>query len=142
MKFNNRISLFFAIAVIGISVILFFGCSPKTTYSKKSPSQSLKNKYKDQLDEGSKYVYSDYSTMLEKTEDGKYVHKQFYPDTRQITHYYTYNDRKMTQKNGYAKEYWDNGQVRFEGEYKNDQKVVNKCRLCNLKKWFGHILVF
>ncbi len=120
MKFTNQINSFSKICLISILAVFIFGCSPKTNSSGGLANQSLKNKYKDQMDEGSTYVYSDYYTMLEKTKNGLFVHKQFFPDTKQITHYYTFDDQKMTKRNGYAKEWWDNGDMRFEGNYKAD----------------------
>lgn len=99
-------------------IVLFYGC----TFESFSPAPVSKNKYIDFLDKGSKKISMGYHFMIERNSDGNYIRKQFYPETRQLTHYYTYSNRKLTIKKGLAKEWWDNGDLRFEGSFENNQR--------------------
>ncbi|MEM9848503.1 MAG: TonB family protein [Bacteroidota bacterium] len=76
--------------------------------------------YRPYLDEGSTLVGVGFHWMRERTATRQTIFKQFYPDTRQITHYITYDNGK---KNGQYAEWYDNGNQWKEGEYKNDVRV-------------------
>lgn len=123
MKFTKPI--FFHTNFLGFLLLLIFtsGCSLKTNAPEYQPNNQLKKNFINQLDEGSTHLFSNYHTMVERTKKGEYVRKQFYPDTRQITHYYTYSDIELTDKTGYAKEWWDNGDMRFEGNFTNGKRT-------------------
>lgn len=114
--------------IIYVSVLLFFmaliyGCTQKMKTPTYQPTQNIKKKFQEQLDEGSTHLYSNYYFMVEKTKTDEFVKKTFYPDTKQITHYYTYSDDRLLEQNGYAKEWWDNGDMRFEGNVKDGKRI-------------------
>jgi len=111
----KNVGLFFC------TTLFFLSCV--TTGTKLTSGNSYKQKYKDQLEAGSKLIASGYIFTVEQTSEGNFIQKQFYPDTRQITHFYTYTNRSLNAKNGKATEWWDNGNLNFEGAYKNNLKT-------------------
>ncbi len=107
------------VIVLLLFILTVFGCNQKITPVVEDIS-IFKNLYEDQLDEGSEYLISFGNIMVEKTKDGKYIRKQFYPETKQMTHYNTFSDLELNVKDGPAKEWWDNGALSFEGQYENN----------------------
>lgn len=110
-KFVFLISLF--------SLVLYSSCSP--FYLSFATDKQYANKYADQMESNSEVLKTWYHYTLEKLPNETYIYKQFYPETRQMTHFYTYSDLKKT-KNGKSIEWYDNGHKRWEGNYLNDKK--------------------
>lgn len=74
--------------------------------------------YKNQLEPDSKLIKAWYHYTMEELPNGDFVYKQYYPDTRQMTHFITYSDKFQT-KNGKFIEWYDNGQKWREGQHIN-----------------------
>jgi TonB family protein len=104
-----------------LALLSLMGCTPQHSALQTS-SSAYKHKYVDKLEPGSTLLNSGYHFTLEKTADGQFISKTYFPDTRQITHFYTYSDEKLKVKNGKASEWWDNGSLRFEGQYIDDKR--------------------
>lgn len=105
-------------------VMVLCGCNQKLVTSRTDENTAGRKKiYEEYLDMESAYVVSFGNFMVEKTEDDKYIRKQFYPSNEQITHYYVYTDPQLMIKNGIAKEWWDNGDIALEGQYKDNLKT-------------------
>ncbi len=102
-------------------LLLLLNCSPRYKPYMDS-SNEYKDKYADQLEQGSTLIRAYYHYTIEKTTTGEYVHKIYYPDTRQITNYDTYTDPDLRVKNGLSKTWTDDGMLTSEGIYKNDRK--------------------
>lgn len=108
---------FFLFAVLG--AILYNSCTP--SHRLLSSDEQYATKYANDKEQDSEMLKTWYHYTLEKMPNGTYIYKQFYPDTRQMTHFYTYSDLKKT-KNGKAIEWYDNGHKRWEGQYINNKK--------------------
>jgi len=132
MKFENTTLVMLTVCF----VILTFGCSQKLVTPTYQPQKKVRKKFIGQMDEGSTHLYSNYYFMVEKNSKGEFVKKTFYPDTRQITHYYPYSDNKLKEQNGYAKEWWDNGDMRFEGNIKNGKRT-GEWKIYNISKEYS-----
>ncbi|MFM2394927.1 MAG: hypothetical protein RLZZ546_2910, partial [Bacteroidota bacterium] len=53
--------------------------------------------------------------VYSKLSKEKYIHRMYFPETKQITHYTEYLDSDFKIKNGKILEWWDDGKIRFEG---------------------------
>jgi hypothetical protein len=85
-------------------------------------AQPCKKMYRDKLETGSKLISCDIMYTLEKTKQGNYIYKQYYPDTKVVTQWITFEDKKMEIKEGPFIEYWDNGTILNKGMYADNQK--------------------
>ena len=83
-----------------------------------SPRQH-KGKYDGKFEEGSTVLKEFYHMTVERTLDGKYVRKQFYPPNKQITHFESYSDKKLQTLDGPYKEWLDDGRIYKEGQFVN-----------------------
>ncbi len=110
------------VIVLLLFSVLYIGCGPKSAPlpSYKAGNQ-YKEKYQEFLDNGSIFLLAGYNYMMETSSSGSFIEKTFYPDTKQMTHYYTYSDKERATKNGPAKEWWDDGSFRFVGQFKDNE---------------------
>ena len=95
---------------------IWMGCTPKYSSSQTS-NDAFKQKYADKLEPGSKLLKAGYHYTLEQTANGTFVAKTFFPETRQMTHFYTFSDQTTRTPHGKAMEWWDDGQAIFEGQF-------------------------
>ncbi|MGB0862132.1 MAG: energy transducer TonB [Saprospiraceae bacterium] len=79
------------------------------------------NKYTDQLESNGSLVKSWYHYTVEFVDEA-YVLKKYYPETERMTDYYTYNTSMLFIKEGVCKEWWDNGNKKIEGSFKNNKR--------------------
>lgn len=87
----------------------------KVPYKIKYPE-----KYKDQLDSNNTLIAAQYHVTIEKTPDGKYIRKQFFPSTKQITSLETYSDIKLSKREGLSKRWTFDGKLISSGMYSNN----------------------
>ncbi|MCB9285321.1 MAG: TonB family protein [Lewinellaceae bacterium] len=85
-------------------------------------SQNFEDYYRDQLEVGSKLIRASYHQTLERTADGFYLKKVYYPEKKQKTHLITYIDKGMKMRHGAYAEWFDNGKKWKEGSFKNDKR--------------------
>ena len=86
---------------------------PPIKLKKKFPE-----KYQDQLEPDSKLLAALYNITVEKTKEGKYIRKQYYPSTKQIIYYETYSNKKLKTLDGFARYWTQNGELEAEGYFK------------------------
>ncbi len=88
----------------------------------QNTSKEYADKYKNQLETDGKLLRSwHHYTVEEKTE--QYILKIYYPETKQILRYTTFDTPNLFNKNGLHKEWWDNGQLKTEGAYNINQPI-------------------
>ncbi len=76
----------------------------------------FKGKYNSFLKDDEMEVLTEYHTVLSRKPDGSYVFRQFFPETRQMTHKFSVSaDNKY--KNGLYQEWYDDGTLAAEGQY-------------------------
>lgn len=75
-------------------------------------------RYADRIESGEVYLQSDHQNLYVSNADGQFVHKIFYPETGQITHRMTFEDRRFSVLNGPYQEWYDNGRLWMEGAYR------------------------
>lgn len=80
------------------------------------------DKYRDLLEKGSKLLRSGYHYTFEQTPDKTYLYKQYFPETRQLTHYITYADKNGYWMEGPYAEYLDDGTVLAKGNCLKNQR--------------------
>ncbi|MBK8565092.1 MAG: TonB family protein [Saprospiraceae bacterium] len=93
-----------------------------TTKYSKSPALEYPNKYADKLEPGSKLEASTFTSTFERTSNGSYIYKAYYPETRQMTHFMSFKGGTTRTPHGPNKEWWDDGTLVFEGEYIDGQR--------------------
>lgn len=86
-------------------------------------SQDCKKYYKDQLENGSKLIECDGNYTIEKTEDGAYILKYYYPETKAITQFITFKDSRLKTLHGKYEKKWDDGTIIESGVYADDKRV-------------------
>ncbi len=104
------------------ALILFaLGCGtpkpvvPAIDYSATSPVNF-------QLEEGSTLIKKTYHESLEKTTDGTFIYKKYYPTTSVITHQITFLDEKKEILQGAVTHRFDNGAISLSGNYTKNEK--------------------
>lgn len=108
LKLMNRISWIFVLVWLCTSC----GLSQLSLY---------KGKYKKFLQAGETEVYTNYSSVTSKKLEDEMVYRKFFPETKQITHYFEYN-KSTSEKNGPYKEWYDDGTLIINGQYQNNKK--------------------
>lgn len=103
------------------TAVVFFNCTPKPTYYQQS-SPDYSEKYASQMEPGSKLIQAWYHYTIEQLPTGEIVKKDFYPDTKQLTHLTTYTDKDLKTKHGPEKILWDDGSLVSEGNYFHGQR--------------------
>lgn len=100
------------------------GGNPNLAYYNDLPYQKTDeqyaSKYADQLETNGKVIRTWYHYTVELV-DETYILKKYYPETEQITDYYTYNNYTLFEKEGACKEWWDNGNKKLEGNFKENK---------------------
>lgn len=87
-----------------------------------SQMSTFKGKYNRFLDIDEKEVFTSYQAMITKKPNEAHVYREFFPETGQIT-YYFHIDNLSKQKNGTYKEWYDDGTLIVDGQYKDGKKV-------------------
>ena len=82
-----------------------------------------KNPFKNQNEPGSKIMYFNFQTMVEKLNDTLYIKKVFNASSRQLTSYISCRSLEPLIKNGLSFEKWDDGEVFEKGYYVDSKKV-------------------
>lgn len=112
--------------------LCFLSCSPRLSLpaDQGSPNKSnslikahFDNWYDSYLEEGESKKTSDYISIISRKEDGNYVKRVFFPDTKTMTHYNEYKDRLMTIKHGPEKVFSDQGMLTYEGQYSDGKEL-------------------
>jgi antitoxin component YwqK of YwqJK toxin-antitoxin module len=83
-------------------------------------SQEYADKYTDQLESNTKVIRTWFHYTVELV-DESYILKKYYPETKQLTDYYTYSNHMLFMKEGVCKEWWDNGNKKLEGSFKDNK---------------------
>lgn len=89
----------------------------------RQTSKEYKDLYTNQLENKSKVLRTWYHYTVELVDDRDFILKKYYPDTKQMTDYYTYSDESLLTKHGVCKEWWDNGKKKLEGQYDFNQRT-------------------
>jgi TonB family protein len=105
-----------------LSCILLSGCFPQYQSYNKRPAVDHSAKYAEKLEPGSVLVSADFLSTVERTTDGKYIRKEFFPDTKQIIQFQTYPDKALSVLDGPYKSWWDDGILVSEGTYTNGKR--------------------
>lgn len=102
-----------------LSLVIFISSCAVMSTDQQYQLKQYRGKYEGQFEKDSKVLKQFYHHTLERTQDGKYVRKQFYPPNKQITHFETYSDNRLRTLDGKYKEWLDNGDVFIEGQFVN-----------------------
>jgi antitoxin component YwqK of YwqJK toxin-antitoxin module len=111
----KAIALFF----IGLFFLpsLLISQSGQYTYS----SSKFEGKFADYLEPGEKEVFSWYHYVISKNEEGEYIRRIFYPETKQIVAEEHIAGKKSNERNGPARYWYEDGVRSKEGAYSNNQ---------------------
>lgn len=133
-----------------LSCTLVLGCFTQYPTYTRQPAVDYSTKYADKLEPSATLIMSGYLFTVEKTTDGKYIRKEFFPDTRQIIKFQTFADKELSVPEGLYKSWWDDGVQTSEGMYVNgkqngdwtswSEKNVSKGKYVNGKQeglWIG-----
>lgn len=99
---------------------LLLSCFAIGCFAPSSVYQTSPSPVKFQFEEGSKVIKKTYCTSLEKTKDGKFLFKRYYPTTSVLTEQISFWDKEMEVKHGKAINYYDDGTFWKSITYKNN----------------------
>jgi len=94
-----------------------------STFSQVDAQSKYLDKYKDQLEPGSLVLDERYNSTLEQIDPNLFIRKYFFPETKQITHFISYNRMDQKMKNGTYREWLDDGTIYINGKYENDVRT-------------------
>ena len=119
-----------ALTLIITTILLSFIISP--SLSAQFYFQQLKyndykgtyvDKYSKQLERRENITRSGYHYVVTQTTDSKNYIRVFYPETEQIVSHEQYETEDCISRSGYAKYWYENGNMLSEGYYKNNERV-------------------
>ena len=111
MKFQNIILL----------ILILLCYSKGFSQGSKINVKSLTKKYSEFLDKDSELIFIDAYRTIEKN-DSSFILKIYNPDKLVLTNYETFSDENIINLEGKCKEWYDNGNLWKEGQYKNNNK--------------------
>ena len=85
-------------------------------------SQACKKYYNDKLEPHSKLVNCGGNYTMEKLENGSWIIKTYFPETKAIIRLVTFHPNNLKIKHGLYQERWDDGTLVTSGMYDTDQK--------------------
>ncbi|MEM9837427.1 MAG: TonB family protein [Bacteroidota bacterium] len=92
------------------------------SFSLTLSGQGDKKYYQDQLEADAKLVKYGYNFTVEALPSGKHIRKQYFPDTKVMTHSISYTNKKLKVKDGPYAEWYDDGTLILRGNYVNNEK--------------------
>jgi TonB family protein len=102
--------------IIAILIQTSFICFVVFIFKKDNP---YKGRYRSNISDSEKPIAETYQTILTKRNDGKFIKRIFYPETKQITHYIEYLDKQFMIYDGEYIEWYDNGNLWKNCIFKN-----------------------
>ncbi len=102
-------------------LLTLFSCSP-SSFPFQNNASKFYGKYSADLESGEKEIRSWYHYMVSKKENGKYVLRIYYPDTKQITDYIEYRDDLLRFQDGKVIKWRDDGSKKSEYNQRGDVK--------------------
>lgn len=106
MKFIHYIFLLFSLLIV-------------SCYTPTNLYQPVTSPVVFKFEEGSEIIKETYCTSLEKTTDGSYIFKRYYPTTNVLTEQISFKDKTMMSKDGVSINYYDDGTLWKSITYKN-----------------------
>ncbi len=89
----------------------------------KESSKKYKEKYIDLINDNEKIKKSWHNYVATETKDKKYFVREYYENSDQIAAYVQYQSKKYIKKRGVCKNWYENGNLKSEGNYKGNLKV-------------------
>lgn len=111
----NQLNMKKHLLAFGCLFLILTSCKVKQQYS----NPEFKGRYTDQMLASEQPLVQAYHILGTKRNDGKYIRRIFFPETKQITQYFEYSDKLLTTLDGTTKEWYDSGQLWKEGKYLN-----------------------
>ncbi|BDS10430.1 energy transducer TonB [Aureispira anguillae] len=100
-------------------LLLVLSCSTHKTTS-QSNDNPYKNTYDHYLAQGETKIYAWYQGLISKRNTDEYIIRLFYPEKKQITSLITYKSNNKDIKHGAYQTWFDNGNKKEAGAYKNN----------------------
>ena len=88
--------------------------------SAQKADRRFPGRYTDDLQQGEKEIFSSYQHLLSSKPGGGFILRTYFPETRQLVAYAEYTDRKLKNRQGPARYWYEDGGLREEGVYIND----------------------
>lgn len=108
-----------------IFLFILSGCIASMPLYEPYSSLDYREKYASYLEADEKEIYSWYYYVITRNQKGKYIKRTFFPETGIITSKVTCNDPSGLVANGKATTWWDNGNIKSSGSYKQNKKEGN-----------------
>jgi TonB family protein len=97
-------------------------CVSLVAFSSSIYAQSYKDQYQEKLEPNSKFLRGTGNSTLEKTKEGTYIYKKYYPENKMITQLMTSDMRNFEVLNGLYYTAYDDGIIVTKGNYVNNLK--------------------
>jgi len=101
----------------------FLSCFTQSHMTSNYEHDYYRRMHKTHLEPGGQLLTAWYHNTEEKSKDGKYIFKSFYPEKQTMTARIEYSDTKMSIKDGKFAHFSDDGILSTEGQYKVNNKI-------------------
>ena len=104
-------------------ICLIIGCTPLINSVNGSFQPVYSNKYDEVLAEDEEKIFSDYTSMISKRSDGRYISRKFYPDNNMLIEYSEFTDPSLITQIGPSKIWSDFGVLMNDCSYSDGLKT-------------------
>ncbi len=101
----------------------FMGCFPLIQSFENAYVPAYYNKYDDLIPADESKIFSDYTSLVTLREDGIYIERKFYPDSRTEIAYQEYKDKELNSAHGKSMKWSDYGVLTNESNFSDGKKV-------------------
>jgi len=108
------------ILVLFISLFSLAACVVTSPNNYVQSAKKFEDKYRHQLGQGEEITESWYHYVGTKTTEGDYIMRIFFPESKQLTSELHYADANFSAKDGPAKRWHENGNLKLVGQHKNN----------------------
>lgn len=115
---NAHVLISLAIAILFIALP---ASAQKTEFSENS--KKYRSRYIDKINTEEEIKKSWDNYVITKSKDGKYFARVYYPQSEQIKSHEQYKSKDLIHKHGLSKQWYSNGTIKSEGNYKEHLKV-------------------
>lgn len=114
---------FVSYTIIVMSILVFIllqSCFPSSR-TNKTENFNFYGRYAEFYEFNEIEIRSSYQYVYTKI-DNSFILRRFFPETKTLTLYKEYSDEKYSILDGLYKEYWDHGEPKVIGAYKNNKR--------------------
>jgi len=107
--------------VLIILLVIVIGCNTQKFERYSDHSEKFSDKFITYVNSNESIVKAWYHYLVTTENSGQYILRTFYPETKQIISEVKYDTHRLSNANGFAKYWHENGNMKSEGNYQNNE---------------------